>query len=304
MGHVDQDDETPTTPSGTTTVTGGGRRRVWLVVAVVAVVAVAIGGALALTGGDDDDVTTSDTADDDPVADGTAGTGAPTTAEPGEATGTGGPDAGGDGPAATVAVIYGNAGLDGEPADLTFAFVAPDGSTVAERSWSEVEIGIANEGAEMQGLVQGVPAGEVTLRATLGDATCEQAFTVAEGDRTILRAQPAALGVETDPMDAPIGAGGASSGAVGEPVDPEACAVVETVDQWVDGRTGPTGEAYVGMSLADAEAQATEAGLETRVLGVDGMDLAATMDFREDRLNLMTFDGVVVAAALDGEGGG
>jgi hypothetical protein len=259
-------------------------------------------------GGDDEDVATGGRADDDPVVDGTPDTtGAPAdgaSATTAPAPGTGGPDAGGDESAATVAVTYGDAGLVGEPTDLTLAFVGPDGSTVAERRWSEVEEGAAGQVAAMGGLVQGVPAGEVTLRATLGEASCEQPFTVAEGDRTILRLQPRALGVETDPMDAPIGAGGASSGAVGEPVDPEACAVVQPVEDWVDGRTGPTGEAYLGLALADAEAQATAAGLTTRVVGVDGMDLAVTMDFREDRLNLTTFDGVVVAAALDGEGGG
>jgi hypothetical protein len=285
MTDVDQQDPTPTSTPTTAPAAapppGGGRRRAWLVVAVIAVVALAVVGVLALTGGEDDEVRTGDRASDDPVA-------------------------GGDAAAATVAVTYGDGSAFGEPAGLTLTFVGPDGATVAERAWSEVEEGAAGVPADqvtaMRGLVQDVPAGDLTLVATIGDATCEQAFTAAAGDRLVLRAQPSALGVETDPMDAPVGAGGASSGAVGEPVDPEACATVETVEQWVAGRTGPTGEDYVGLSLADAEARATAAGLTTRVLGVDGMDLVATSDFREDRLNLSTFDGVVVAAALDGEG--
>jgi hypothetical protein len=278
----------------------------WLVVAVVAVVAVAVGGVLAWGGGDeDDDVATGGQPEQDDAA---STVPAPSGTEAPEAGETGGPDAGGDASAATAAVVIGDGGAFGEPIDLTVAFVGPDGSTVAERRWSEVEQGVAGAPADqvtaMSGLVQGVPAGDVVLRATLDGATCEQPFTVAEGDRTILRVQPSALGVEADPADAPMGAGGASSGAVGEPVDPEACAAVQPVDAWVDGRTGPTGEAYVGLALEDAEARATAAGLTTRVTGVDGMDLAVTMDLREDRMNLMTFDGVVVAAALDGESGG
>jgi hypothetical protein len=69
----------------------------------------------------------------------------------------------------------------------------------------------------------------------------------------------------------------------------------------VAGRTGPTGESYIGLTQAEADEQARATGLTTRVVGVDGMDLAATMDFRPDRLNLMLFDGIVVAAQLDGE---
>jgi hypothetical protein len=319
MDHVDQDSTTPTRPAdpapgdaeGTTRSPGGGRR-LWLIVAVVAVVAVAIGGVLALSGGDDGDVTNGDEPEpgDDAATATTAEPGgttvpAPAGTEPGE---TGGPAAGGDASAATVAVVFGDGGAVGEATELTLTFVGPDGSTVAERRWSEVEEGAegapAGQAAAMGGLIQGVPAGDLVLRATLGDATCEQPFTAAEGDRTILRVQPSALGVEADPMDAPMGAGGATSGAVGEPVDPDACAAVEPVEAWAAGRTGPTGEGYVGLAVEDVESRAAAAGLTTRVTGVDGMDLAVTMDLREDRLNLLTFDGVVVAAALDGEGGG
>ena len=315
MDHVDPDSTTPTPPAdpaagdadGAIPSSGGGRR-LWLVVAVVAVVAVAVGGVFALGGDDEDDVTTGDEAEPGdattvPEAGGTTVPAAPGT-EPGEA----GDPAGGDASAATVAVVVGHGGAMDGATDLTFAFVGPDGSTVAERRWSEVEEGAegapAGQGAAVGGLVQGVPAGDLVLRATLDGTTCEQPFTVVEGDRTILRVQPSALGVESDPMDAPIGAGGATSGAVGEPVDPEACATVESVEAWVEGRTGPTGRGYVGLAVEDAESRAAAAGLTTRVTGVDGMELAVTMDLREDRLNLVTFDGVVVAAALDGEGGG
>jgi hypothetical protein len=79
------------------------------------------------------------------------------------------------------------------------------------------------------------------------------------------------------------------------------CARVEPVAEWVEGQTGPTGESYVGLGLADAEARAQAAGLTTRVVAVDGTSLAITLDLRPDRLNLMVFDGTVVAARLDDE---
>ncbi len=80
------------------------------------------------------------------------------------------------------------------------------------------------------------------------------------------------------------------------------CAQVQSVEEWAANRTGPTGVDYIGLTEAEADARAEAAGLTTRVVGVDGMDLVVTMDLRPDRLNLMLFDGVVVAAQLDGEG--
>ena len=132
----------------------------------------------------------------------------------------------------------------------------------------------------MGGLVQRVPAGELSLEATLqragGPLSCTQPFTAAAGDRLILRLQL-----------------GSAAGAD--------CAQVESVEDWVANRTGPTGVDYVGLTQAEADDRARAAGLTTRVVAADGMDLAVTMDFRPDRLNLMLFDGVVVAAQLDGE---
>jgi hypothetical protein len=80
------------------------------------------------------------------------------------------------------------------------------------------------------------------------------------------------------------------------------CAQVQSVKDWAANRTGPTGVEYIGLTEAEADARAEAAGLTTRVVGVDGMDLVVTMDLRLDRLNLMLFDGTVVAAQLDGEG--
>ena len=180
---------------------------------------------------------------------------------------------------AVVAVTYGDAPLSTETVDLELRFLDADGAVVAERSWSEVEEG--GESPRLGGLLQRVPAGELSLEATLqrdGEpASCTQPFTASAGDRVILRLQ--------------LGAGAGTD-----------CALVESVEDWVANRTGPTGVDYIGLSEADADDRAQEAGLTTRVVGVDGMDLAVTMDLRPDRLNLMLFDGVVVAAQLDGEG--
>jgi hypothetical protein len=189
----------------------------------------------------------------------------------------------GQGSGAVVAVTYGDASLGTEPVDLELRFLDADGAVIAERSWSEVEQptqGAPSEAVVMGGLVQRVPAGELSLDATLQPAgepvSCTQPFTAAAGDRLILRLQL-----------------GSAAGAD--------CAQVESVEDWVANRTGPTGVDYVGLTQAEADDRARAAGLTTRVVAADGMDLAVTMDFRPDRLNLMLFDGVVVAAQLDGE---
>ncbi|HKA84897.1 MAG TPA: hypothetical protein VKD21_13590 [Acidimicrobiales bacterium] len=195
----------------------------------------------------------------------------------------GGDDGGGSagqGTDAVVAVTYGDVSLGGGPPDLELRFLDADGAVIAERSSSELdrEADIAEAG----GIVQRVPAGDLELEATLqqgGDVeSCTQPFAAAPGDRLILRVQ---LGLE------------AAAGAD--------CAQVQSVDDWVADRSGPTGESYIGLTQAEADEQARQAGLTTRVVGVDGMDLAATMDFRPDRLNLLLFDGTVVAGQLDGE---
>jgi len=184
---------------------------------------------------------------------------------------------------AVVAVTYGEASVGTGTVDLELRFLDADGSVIAERSWSEVEQpaeGAPGEAVVMGGLLQRVPAGNLSLQATLQQAgealSCTQPFTATAGDRLILRLQ---LGsAETD------------------------CAQVQSVEDWAANRTGPTGVDYIGLTEAEADARAEAAGLTTRVVGVDGMDLVVTMDLRPDRLNLMLFDGVVVAAQLDGEG--
>jgi hypothetical protein len=185
---------------------------------------------------------------------------------------------------AVVAVTYGDASVSAGSVDLELRFVDADGSVIAERSWSEVErpaAGGPGDAVVMGGLLQGVPAGDLILEATAhqdgGPVSCTQPFTAAAGDRLILRLQLGSA-AETD------------------------CAQVQSVEDWAANRTGPTGVDYIGLTEAEADARAEAAGLTTRVVGVDGMDLVVTMDLRPDRLNLMLFDGVVVAAQLDGEG--
>jgi hypothetical protein len=185
---------------------------------------------------------------------------------------------------AVVAVTYGDASVSTGSVDLELRFVDADGSVIAERSWSEVErpaAGAPGDAVVMGGLLQGVPAGDLILEATAqqdgGPVSCTQPFTAAAGDRLILRLQLGSA-PETD------------------------CAQVQSVENWAANRTGPTGVDYIGLTEAEADARAEAAGLTTRVVGVDGMDLVVTMDLRPDRLNLILFDGVVVAAQLDGEG--
>ncbi|MGH9112109.1 MAG: hypothetical protein ACRDZN_07425 [Acidimicrobiales bacterium] len=190
---------------------------------------------------------------------------------------------------ALVSVTYGDASVGTESVDLTLRFLDADGRVIAERSWSEVEQAIDGSPGEtvvMGGLVQGVPAGDLALEATLrplsGDpVSCTQPFTAGAGDRLILGLQ--------------LGATAAGPGA-----DP-ACAGIQPVEDWVAGRTGESGVAYIGLTEAEAETQAQSEGLTTRVVATDGMDLAVTMDLRPDRLDLMLFDGVVVAAQPGGE---
>jgi len=194
----------------------------------------------------------------------------------------GGNDGGGSagqGNDAVVAVTYGDASVSTDPVDLALRFLDADGTVISERSWSELEQpteGVPEQTVVMGGLAQRVPAGELRLEASRGGTLlpvqCSQPFTAAPGDRLILRLEFGAT-----------------------------CAQVESVEDWVANRTGPTGVDYIGLTQAEADDRAQAAGLTTRVVAADGMDLAVTMDFRPDRLNLVLFDGIVVAAQLDGE---
>jgi hypothetical protein len=192
---------------------------------------------------------------------------------------------------AVVAVTYGYASevVTTPQVDLKLRFLDADGDVFAERSWDEALVpspgGQPGQVAVLGGLLQDVPAGDLRLEATLqsadGPSSCTQPFTAATGDQLILDLQ-----IGTDP------------GSGGDPL----CAPVESVAEWAHGRTsGPIGEAYVGLPEAEAEAKADSAGLATRVVANDGMGLAITSDLRCDRLDLMVFDGVVVAADLPQE---
>src|SRR4029453_17535873 len=80
------------------------------------------------------------------------------------------------------------------------------------------------------------------------------------------------------------------------------CASVGTVEDWVQASgqvptSGPIGESYLGLTVSEAEAQASADGLTTRVVGQDGMDLVVTMDLQCNRPDLKGFHDVVVAGA-------
>lgn len=255
------------------------QRPAWQPALVIAAI-LALSGvvAVALSGGDDNDdrdvqtdrAPADQAAEEDQTAQDDETTSAPAAAS-----------------AATVAVTFGEASLATTPSDLTLRFLDTSGTVIATRSWSEVEQGTGGSGdvTAMRGLVQDVPAGDLTLEATLQQsgqpASCTQRFAPTRGDRLILRLEQGSLG----------GAG-------------QACAPVQSVDEWVRGRTSRTGQPYVGLGVAEAQDRAEGAGLTTRVAGVDGMDLALTMDLQPNRLNLLVFDGTVVAAQLEGESSG
>lgn len=57
-------------------------------------------------------------------------------------------------------------------------------------------------------------------------------------------------------------------------------------------------ETVVGMTAKDAEAAVVAAGLTYRVISEDGEPLAATADYRADRVNVDIVDGTVTAATV------
>ena len=57
-------------------------------------------------------------------------------------------------------------------------------------------------------------------------------------------------------------------------------------------------ESLIGMSVADAEAAATEAGFAFRVTSTDGKPAAVTMDYRTDRINAEVEDDEVVRVTI------
>jgi hypothetical protein len=265
------------------------RSRSWRVAVAVAaaLVVVAVVGITAAVAGDGDD---GDSGDDASAGTGEPGTGDDAASEPGHGAGDTGSRAG-DAADVVVAVTFGEGSVVGDPVDLDLRFLDGSGQVLATRSWREVEerIGAApSDPSRWGGLLQPLPAGDLQLEATLqqtgGPVSCTQPFTAASGDRLVLRLE-----------DGPLGDRSIRHG-VEVP-----CARVEPVDEWAGGATGPAGEPYVGLVEDDAVARAESEGLTTRVVGIDGVHLVVTMDLRPDRLNLMVFDGVVVAAQLDAE---
>jgi hypothetical protein len=54
-------------------------------------------------------------------------------------------------------------------------------------------------------------------------------------------------------------------------------------------------EDVVGMDVSSAESALADLGYEMRIVRLDGEDLAVTMDYREDRVNVEVEDDTVVA---------
>jgi hypothetical protein len=61
---------------------------------------------------------------------------------------------------------------------------------------------------------------------------------------------------------------------------------------------GDSVDGYVGLTEEEATTKAETDGLTIRVVGIDGECQAATMDLRDDRVNIDLVDGVVVGAAI------
>lgn len=66
-------------------------------------------------------------------------------------------------------------------------------------------------------------------------------------------------------------------------------------------QTDRSSESFVGLSVDEAGARAQEQGRPWRIIREDGVDLAVTEDFSEDRLNFTVEDGTVVAAVTDAD---
>lgn len=194
----------------------------------------------------------------------------PVTVGPGPSTGT--PPAP---PVLSVALTQ-DLGGDGDPLGLTVTVRDGGGDVVDERPSSDAETtdpGGSGHVFVERGLIFDLPgagAYEVEVNGLPGAVTCR--VDAAAGQRLIL----------------PFAVDGASCGAV------------ETVEEWAHD-SGEVGQAYVGLTEAEAQDRAAQDGYRARVTDRDGLGFAVTMDIAPDRLDLMVFDGVVVSAALGGE---
>jgi hypothetical protein len=189
---------------------------------------------------------------------------------------------------AVVAVVPGNGGgVFGDGivgASMAVRFLGPTGDEIARRNMAELTDD--KPGILEGGMLQGVPAGsqqvELTMHLGIDEILqCTRAFHADPGEQIIIRIEALTRLEASGPPRCP--------------------GRDESVAEWADGATGPTGEPYVGLTLTQAEERARQEGLTTRVVGRDGADLAVTMDLRPDRLNLMVFAETVVAARLDTE---
>jgi hypothetical protein len=189
--------------------------------------------------------------------------------------------------AAIVAVVPGNgAGVPGDGivgASMAVVFLDPSGDEIARRNMAELTDD--KPGILEGGMLQGVPAGSQRVELTMHEHNeilqCTRAFHADPGEQIILRIEALTRLEASGPPRCP--------------------GRDESVAQWAAGASGPTGEPYVGLTLTEAEERARQEGLTSRVVGRDGAHLAVPTDFEPDRLNLMVFAEVVVAARLDTE---
>ncbi|HET6953554.1 MAG TPA: hypothetical protein VFI47_24465 [Acidimicrobiales bacterium] len=177
-------------------------------------------------------------------------------------------DAGG----ARVAVLLDPAAPAPAPRDVALRLEVPDGDTVTER-WHDATPPESPEPARLVSL----PAGDIRATVSGDEGACTQSFNATAGSRLVLTVSPSPLGTS-------------------------ACLRVTTVDEWAATLpTTPSGRPYLGLTLDEAEDLAARQGYVTRVVGENGVDFLITLDLRTDRLDLVLFDGQVVAASLGGE---
>jgi hypothetical protein len=183
-------------------------------------------------------------------------------------------------------------GLFVEGFDVTLQFYNADDEVIAEREWSEIAADAA--GDDPQGYYtyvheEPVPAGPVRLvsfmRISPGGAIpppegpgCETDVDVADGDtaRVTLLFQ-------------------------GDPNAADGCAAVAAATAEADEQLamprGLPAPGFVGLTVAEAEALATERGWTVRVVAEDGERFIVTEDYNTERVNLVVQAGTVTAAA-------
>jgi hypothetical protein len=255
------------------------RRGILALLAAVAMLVLLTG----CSSGDDDETST---------ADAPAGDDGGSSTDPTDGDTAGGGAAPSSGEGTLVVDLEPTEGVFVEGFDVTLQVYDADDEVIAEREWSEIAAGAASD--DPQGYYtyvheEPVPAGPVRLvsfmRISPGGAIpppqgpgCETTVDVADGDtaRVTLLFQ-------------------------GDPNAADGCAAVAAATAEADEQLamprGLPAPGFVGLTVAEAEALATERGWTVRVVAEDGERFIVTEDYNTERVNLVVEAGTVTAAA-------